>query len=205
MRIVIIGGGGHARVVADILLAVEGMEPVGFVTAERAPGTPGPFGLPVLGGDDAVDDIPHDGLVVAVGDNGIRRRLFEHFAARGETFVNAVHPTAILAPDVVLGRGCMVCPGAIVNTGSVIGDDVILNTGSVTDHDCRIGDHAHVAPGAKLAGAVRIGAGVLVGLGAAVLPGVSLGDGAVAGAGAVVLGDVPAGSTVVGVPARPKT
>jgi sugar O-acyltransferase (sialic acid O-acetyltransferase NeuD family) len=205
MKIVIIGGGGHARVVADILRAMDGMEPLGFVTSDQAPGTPGPLGLRVLGPDDAVGAIPHDGLVVAVGDNAIRERLFTHFAARGEILVNAVHPSAILAPDVVLGRGCMVCPGAIVNTGSVIGDNVILNTGSVTEHDCRVGDHAHVAPGAKVAGAVRIGAGVLVGLGAAVLPDVVLGDGAVAGAGAVVLGDVPPGQTVVGVPARPKT
>jgi sugar O-acyltransferase (sialic acid O-acetyltransferase NeuD family) len=205
MKIVIIGGGGHARVVADILLAMDGMEPLGFITPDHAPGTPGPLGLAVLGSDDAVASIPHDGLVVAVGDNRIRERLFARFSDRGETLVNAIHPSAILAPDVVLGRGCMVCPGAIVNTGTMIGDNVILNTGSVTEHDCRVGDHAHVAPGARLAGAVRIGAGALVGLGAAVLPGVAMGDGAVAGAGAVVLGDVPPGQTVVGVPARPKT
>ncbi|MEZ7198244.1 acetyltransferase [Pseudodesulfovibrio karagichevae] len=205
MKILIIGGGGHARVVADILLAMDGMEPQGYVTSDQAPGTAGPLGLPVLGGDDAVGSIPHDGLVVAVGDNATRERLFAHFAAQGENMVNAIHPSAILAPDVVLGRGCMVCPGAIVNTGSEIGDNVILNTGSVTEHDCRVGSHAHVAPGAKVAGAARIGAGALVGLGAAVLPGVAMGDRAVAGAGAVVLGDVPPGLTVVGVPARPKT
>ena len=205
MKILIIGGGGHARVVADILRAMDGMEPLGFITSDLAPGAPGPMGLPVLGPDEAVESIPHDGLVVAVGDNTIRERLFLHFTGQGENMVNAIHPSAILAPDVVLGRGCMFCAGAIVNTGTEIGDNVILNTGSITDHDCRIGDHAHVAPGAKLAGAVRIGAGVLVGLGAAVLPGVAMGDRAVAGAGAVVLGDVVPGLTVVGVPARPKT
>ena len=205
MKILIIGGGGHARVVADILRAMDSMEPLGYVTGDHPPGTPGPLGLPVLGGDDSVAAIPHDGLVVAVGDNEIRQRLFERFAAQGETLVSAVHPSAILAPDVVLGRGCMVCPGAIVNTGSRIGDDVILNTGCVVDHDCRVGDHTHVAPGAKLAGAVEVGSGALVGLGAAVLPGVILGDGAVAGAGAVVLSDVVPGMTVVGIPARPKT
>jgi sugar O-acyltransferase (sialic acid O-acetyltransferase NeuD family) len=201
----ILGAGGHARVVADILRAMDGMEPLGFVTSDFAPGTPGPLGLTVLCSDESVGSVPHDGLVVAVGDNGIRERLFAHFAGRGETMVTAVHPSAIIAPDVVLGQGCMVCAGAIINTGSEIGDNVILNTGSVTDHDCSIGDHAHVAPGAKLAGGVHIGVGALVGLGAAVLPGVSMGDRAVAGAGAVVLGDVVPGLTVVGVPARPKT
>ncbi|WP_319582365.1 acetyltransferase [uncultured Pseudodesulfovibrio sp.] len=205
MKILIIGGGGHARVVADILRAMDGMEPLGFITSDLDPGEVGPMGLPVLGSDAAVGSIPHDGLVVAVGDNRIRERLFTDFAAQGETLVNAIHPSAVIAPDVVMGRGCMVCAGAIVNTGTVIGDNVILNTGSVTDHDCQIQDHVHVAPGAKLAGGVRIGSGVLVGLGAAVLPGVVMGDRAVAGAGAVVLGDVVPGLTVVGVPARPKT
>jgi len=205
MKIVIIGGGGHARVVADILRSMDGMEPLGFITSDLPPGSSGPMGLPVLGGDDAVGSIAHDGLVVAVGDNATRERLFTRFAAQGETLVSAIHPSAVLAQDVVLGCGCMVCAGAIVNTGAEIGDNVILNTGSVTDHDCRIGDHSHVAPGAKLAGAVRIGVGVLVGLGAAVLPGVVMGERAVAGAGAVVLGDVVPGLTVVGVPARPKT
>jgi sugar O-acyltransferase (sialic acid O-acetyltransferase NeuD family) len=205
MKILIVGGGGHARVVADILLAMDSMEPVGFVTGDVPAGSPGPLGLKVLGGDDDVPRIPHDGLVVAVGENGIRRRLFERFAAQGETLVNAVHPSAILAPDVVLGRGCVVCPGAIVNTGTVIGDNVILNSGCVVEHECAIADHVHVGPGAKLAGAVRVGEAAFIGLGAAVVPGVAVGRASVVGAGSVVLRDVEPEVTVVGVPARPMT
>lgn len=205
MKILIVGGGGHARVVADILFAMDSMEPVGYVAGDVPAGTPGPLGLTVVGGDKDVRRIPHDGLVVGVGDNALRRRLFERFEAQGETFVNAVHPSAILAPDVVLGRGCMVGPGVIVNTGAVIGDNVILNSGCVVEHDCVIGDHVHVAPGAKLAGAVRVAQTAFIGLGAAVVPGVTVGEGAVLGAGSVTLRDIDPGVTVVGVPARPLT
>lgn len=205
MKILIVGGGGHARVVADILLAMDDMEPVGFIAGDVPAGTSGPLGLKVLGGDEDVNRIPHDGLVVAVGENSVRRRLFERFAAQGETLVSAVHPSAILAPDAVLGLGCVVCPGAIVNTGAVVGDNVILNSGCVVEHDCAVGDHAHVAPGAKLAGGVRVGVSAFIGLGAAVVPGVTVGEGGVAGAGSVVLRDVEPGVTVVGVPARPMT
>ncbi|MCJ2165734.1 MULTISPECIES: acetyltransferase [unclassified Pseudodesulfovibrio] len=205
MNILIIGGGGHARVVADILLSMEDMEPLGYVTPDACPGTLGPLGLAVLGDDTCVAGLDHDGVVVAVGDNRLRHRIFARLVGAGETLVNAVHPSAIIARDVEMGVGCMVCAGAIVNTGTIVGDNVILNTGCVVDHDCTISGHAHVAPGVKLAGNVVVGAGALVGVGASVIPSVLIGEEAVVGAGAVVVDDVPPRQMVMGVPARPKT
>ena len=93
-------------------------------------------------------------------------------------------------------------PGAVVNSGAVIGANCIINSGAVVEHDCRIGDHAHISPGAALGGGVTVGQFSQIGLGAVLLPGSTVGEESVVGAGAVVLDVVPAGSTVVGVPAR---
>ncbi|WP_229590673.1 acetyltransferase [Pseudodesulfovibrio sediminis] len=202
MNIVIIGSGGHARVVADILLAMDGMNPLGFVSGDGEAGTPGPLGLSILGDDGSLDSIEHDGVVVAIGDNALRQRLFEQLCAAGENLVAAVHPSAIIAADVVVGKGCMISAGSIVNTGSRIMDNTILNTGSVVDHDSNVGPHAHIAPNAALAGNVTVAEAALVGIGANVIPGRIIGKRAVVGAGAAVIRDIPEGAVAVGVPAR---
>lgn len=205
MKTLIIGGGGHARVVADILLAMESLEPAGYVTPDLCAGDTGPLGLTVLGDDTAIAEIPHDAVIVAVGDNAVRERLFTRLIRAGETVVNAVHPSAVVAPDAELGAGCVVCAGAVVGTGTIVGDNAILNTGCVVDHDCTVGPHAHVAPGATLAGGVMVGQGALIGVGASVIPGVLVGENATLGAGAVAVEDVPPGAVAVGVPARVRT
>ena len=159
-------------------------------------------GLPVLGGISQLDEFDHDAVIVAIGDNRIRARIFESVRARGERIVNAVHPAAVLAPDVRLGEGVMICAGVVVNTGTVIGDNVILNTGCTVDHHNHIGDHAHIAPGVHLGGDVTIGEGTVVGIGATVIPQRTVGAWSVIGAGSVVTKDIPAHATAVGMPAR---
>jgi sugar O-acyltransferase (sialic acid O-acetyltransferase NeuD family) len=202
MKVLIIGSGGHARVVADILLAMKGVEPLGFASRNATVGSIGPLGLPILGDDSAVGEIKHDGVIVAIGKNRIRKQVFDRLEAAGETLVSAVHPTAILSPDVVMGKGCVVCAGAIVNTGSTVGDNVILNTGCTVDHDCSIGQHVHIAPGVNLAGDVVLGDGAFLGIGSSFVPRVRVGDWATLGAGAVVINDIAADCVAVGVPAK---
>ncbi|BDQ38291.1 transferase [Pseudodesulfovibrio nedwellii] len=204
MKILIIGDGGHARMVASILVAMENMEPLGYVSGDGTAGVLGPLSLPVLGGDDCVSTVDHDGVIVAVGDNHVRQRLFDQLSASGEILVNAVHPSIIMDPDVELGTGCVICPGVILNTGAVIGHNVILNTGCVVEHECSIGSHIHVAPGVKLAGNVTVNNGAFVGLGACIIQGITIGSDSVVGAGAVVIDDVASNSTVVGIPAKTK-
>lgn len=201
MRIAIIGNSGHARVVADILEASEHLTPLGFVSDD-----PGADDLPlsVLGGDADLPTIEHDGLVVAVGDNAIRKRLFESFVQAGEHPVSAVHPSAVVSPEAVVGPGCMICAGVVVNPGATIGANTILNTGCTVDHDCVIGDHVHIAPGANLAGNVTVGDGAFLGIGSCSVQGMTIGEWAVVGAGGVVVESVAAHATVVGVPAREK-
>lgn len=205
--ILIIGAGGHGQVVADIFRARRSAglmsSPVAFLDDDRASHGTAPGGWDVLGPTDGLASVPHDGVVVGIGDNRARARVFEKVTAAGAALAVAEHPRSIVAGDVELGAGTMVCAGAVINTGSVVGANTIVNTGATVDHHASIGDHVHIAPGVHLGGQVRIGEGALVGIGAVVLPRVTIGAWSVVGAGAVVTADVPPGATVVGVPARP--
>jgi len=202
MKVLIIGSGGHARMAADILSAMADTEPLGFACRGGEVGGVGPLGFPILGNDEVIAGMGHDAVMVAIGDNLSRKKVFDRLVAAGENLVCAIHPTAIIAPDVRIGKGCMICPGAIVNTGSRINDNVILNTGCTIDHDCLVDSHGHVAPGVNLAGSVTVGQGAFVGIGSSVVPGVRVGSWATVGAGAAVLHDIDADCVAVGVPAR---
>jgi UDP-perosamine 4-acetyltransferase len=201
LPIIVIGGGGHARVVIDTLLMLD-CDILGVCDPALPPGRPGPFGLAVLGGDDAVAAHAPDEvrLVNGVGAPGAaerRRAVFESFGRRGYGFVTVVHPSAVIGREVALGAGAQVMAGAVVQTGARIGCNAILNTGCRIDHDCLIGDHAHIAPGAVLSGVVTVEDGVFIGAGASVIPGMRIGRGAMIGAGTVVVRDVPAGARIV--------
>lgn len=204
-RILILGAGGHAQVVADILMRMRDagaqVEPVGYLDDNPRLRGEERLGLPILGGVADLPRIPHDALILAIGDNKTRQRLFQQLERQGERFASARHPAAVIAPDVPIGRGAMICAGVVVNTGSMIGDDVILNTGCTVDHHNRIGDHTHIAPGAHLGGDVRVGEGALVGIGATVMPQRHVGDWSVVGAASLVHRNVPDCSIVIGVPA----
>jgi sugar O-acyltransferase (sialic acid O-acetyltransferase NeuD family) len=206
MKVLIVGAGGHGQVVADILLCAHragGIAvPVGYL--DDAPGLQGQtrLGLPVLGSLEQIGEIPHDDVILAIGDNCARKSLYEHLEGRGERFATAIHPRSVIASDVQIGPGSMVCAGVVVNPGSVVGANVILNTGCTVDHHNRIGDHVHIAPGAHLGGDVGIGEGTLVGIGATVMPQRRVGDWSVVGAGALVHVDLPDRVVAVGTPAR---
>ncbi len=205
-RVLILGAGGHAWVVADILFrmqeAGEGVVPVGYLDDNPLLAGQNFLGLPVLGDLSSLPDQAHDAVVIAIGHNQTRQRLFSALQERGEPFVVARHPKSVVAPDVRIGTGTMICAGAIVNPGSVVGANVILNTGCTVDHHNLIGDHVHIAPGVHLGGEVAIGEGTLVGIGSTMIPQHTIGAWSVVGAGSLVSKNIPDRSTAVGVPAR---
>lgn len=202
---VIVGAGGHGRVVLDILLSAGSHRVVGFLDSNPALHGRRIDGLPVLGDLSALSDLQAQGIhkaVVAIGDNGVRRDFARRIAESGFELINAVHPSANLAHNVNLGRNVVVAAGALVCAHCQIGDSVILNTGCIIDHESMIGTAVHVCPGAKLAGRVAVQAGAFIGIGATILQGLRIGCEAVVGGGAVVIDDVQPMSTVVGIPAR---
>lgn len=203
--VIILGAGGHAKVLVDTLerLAVDIVALV-----DIAPGGPGAvLGVPVVCGEEAVLKYkPEEILLVnglgSTGSTGKRAAVFQRFRDRGYRFAAVVHPAAFIAGEVTIGEGAQIMAGAVIQPGCTLGADAIVNTGATVDHDCLIGAHVHIAPGATLSGGIVAGDGVHLGAGATVIQGVRLGANSIVGAGAVVLKDVAAGATVVGVPAK---
>jgi sugar O-acyltransferase (sialic acid O-acetyltransferase NeuD family) len=202
-RIVVLGAGGHAKVVVATLQAA-GRTVAAALDDDPARAGVRLLGVEVAGGVERLGSLGATAAVAAVGDNRARARLVARVeeALPDVAWAVAVHPAAVVHPSVVLGAGCVVFAGAVVQPDTAIGAHAIVNTAASVDHDGRLGDYIHVAPGARLAGGVEIGDGALLGIGCAVLPGRRVGAWAVVGAGATVTADVGAGWTVVGTPAR---
>jgi sugar O-acyltransferase (sialic acid O-acetyltransferase NeuD family) len=189
----VIGAGGHAKVVVDILLAM-GTPPIALLDENARSSEV--LGIAVL--RTATLPNPDAAVIVAIGDNAAR----EQAAARYLRFGTAVHPSAAIGRDARVGDGSVVMAGAVVNAGSRIGNHCIVNTRAGIDHDCVLEDFASVAPGATLGGGVRLGRSAVISLGASVIHGCRVGDHAVVGAGAVVVRDVAPLVVVHGIPAR---
>jgi acetyltransferase EpsM len=204
-NIVIIGAGGHSRVIADVIRLAGAYRIHGFldtINGERRGAAH--EGSTVLGGAELFAEVRQrvDYAVVAVGDNETRMRLADELTRHGFELVTLVHPAAVVAAGVTPGPGTVILAGAIINPAAAIGANVIINTAATVDHDCVIADGVHIAPGAHLGGHVRVGRGALIGVGAAVKPGVTIGASSIVGVGSAVVGDVPEARTVAGVPAQ---
>lgn len=206
MRCVIVGAGGHGRVVLDILQRSNAHQVIGFVDSDASLIGRRVDGKPVFGTLDCLSQLREthgvNAAIVAIGDNGVRREFADHIASMGLVLINAIHPSANLAQSVSLGRNIVIAAGSLVCAHCHIGDSVILNTGCIVDHESMIAPASHVCPGARIAGRVSIQAGAFIGIGATIIQSVCIGHHAVVGAGAVVIQDVAACTTVVGVPAH---
>lgn len=204
LPIIILGGGGHAKVLIDALL-LQHREVLGYT--DKDDGDKMILCVLRLGNDKTILEYDPKKLKLVNGVGSIastssRKRLYERFRRKGYHFESVIHPSAMIASDVQLEEGVQIMARAVVQPGCRLGANTILNTGALVDHDCDIGDHVHIAPGAVLSGNVRIGEGVHVGTGAIILQGLDIGIKSVIGAGAVIVKDVPAGVTVVGVPGQ---
>src|SRR6266571_4080705 len=206
LPVIILGAGGHAKGLVDALLAASAVI-AGIVDPDPALTGTKVLGVPVLGGDDIVNEYPPSEiqLVNGLGSVGLpvkRQQLFEKFKGMGYKFATVVHPSAVIASDVVLGEGVQVMAGVVIQPGCRIGINSIINTRASVDHDCAIGDHVHIAPGVTMSGGVTVGTCSHIGTGATVIQGISIGNGCLVAAGAVVTNNIIAGAMVRGVPAR---
>ncbi len=202
-EVIIIGAGGHAKVIIDILRSARDYEPIGctdVVTKQNDV-----LGVSFLGDDSVLPGLYKKGIkyaFVAVGDNTSRAALEQQVRDIGFELVNAISPYSYVSKSAMLGRGVAIMPGVVINPEAKVGDCAVINTSATIDHDCVIESCCHIAPGCNIAGRVRIGKGSFLGVGCSVIPNVHIGEWSVIGAGAVVIGDLPAYSMALGVPAR---
>lgn len=204
-RIVLLGAGGHCRVVLEACRA-NGFEVAGILDANVAKGTQ-IMGAPVLGDDSLAEDLlaagTHFMAVSIVGNLELRSRLLSIYADMGFVFpMLSYKPAHISEYAEISDEGVLIQPGVMVNAEAVVNAHATLNTGCLVEHQATVGCNSHLAPRSALLGFSSVGDRTMIGAGAIILPGVSVGDDCIVGAGSVVLQDVPSGTVVVGNPAR---
>lgn len=205
-KIVLIGGGGHCKVVISILKKLENFKIAGIVDNYKADSFIS--GIKIIGTDDDLRDICKSGIhnaLVTVGsikDDTKRYRLFNMAREIGYNFPVIISPEAIVDESVKVDEGTVIMPGSIINIDSSIGKNCIINTGAIIEHDCKIGDHCHIAPGAHISGTVNMGELSFVGIGATIIQGIKIGENVTIGAGSVVIKNIPDNVIIVGNPAK---
>ena len=199
----LIGYSGHAFVVYGIITAA-GKKVTGYCDNEEKQYNP--FTLPYFGKENteaALAAFTTNGYFIAIGDNGIREKIYHSLAAKKLYPGNAVHPSAVIdASATIAAQGVMIAANAVINPLAKIGTGAICNTGCIIEHECVVGNFAHIAPGAVLCGNVKVGHNSFVGANAVIKQGLTIGNNVMIGAGAVVVKNVPDNVTVMGVPAK---
>ncbi|MFO8080715.1 MAG: NeuD/PglB/VioB family sugar acetyltransferase [Armatimonadota bacterium] len=179
--VIIIGGGGHAKMCIDVIrqqhvFEIAGVLDDGIEEGEEV------LGVPVIGPLDRMEQLRESGVAFAVNGIGaasnhpFRSEVFERIKSAGFAVPSIIHPDATVEPSAVLGEGNQIMAGAIVGSAVTVGDNCIVNSGSVVSHDSVLADNVHIAPGAILAGGVRVGSDTLVGMGVTIYLGVELGE-----------------------------
>lgn len=201
--VIIIGNGGHARVLIEILL-MQKKEILGYTAPAQEHN---PYHIPYLGTDEEIlhYDQREIELVNAIGSvstTKLRTYIFTFFKSRGYHFLNIIHPSAVVSSTVLLGEGVQIMAGAIIQPFVRIGDNTIINTSASIDHDCYIGKNCHIAPGCVLSGSVTVGEGTHIGTGTNIIQNVKVGKNVIIGAGSLVLKHIGDYKKVYGIPAK---
>ena len=202
-KLLIVGAGGHGKVVADTALMSGNWSEIAFLD-DKYPLLNSIHDWPVLGTLNEVEEfsLEYSDCVVAIGSSSLRMELIKKYLKRGYSLPAIIHPASSVSSFVSLGAGCVVFAKTVINSDSKIGDGCILNTGVIVDHDCELGEGVHLAPGVNLAGGVCIGHRSLMGVGSSVIPQIVIGQNVIAAAGSVVTQDIGDNCTVAGVPAK---
>lgn len=192
-RLLIVGASGHGRVAADIATLI-GYSDIAYLDDAPRDGVIGTVA-------DAADYIESADFFVAIGNSRIRERIQRQLEQAGASVVTLIHPSAVIASDVTVGRGAMIAAGAILCPNTALGDGVIVNTAASVDHDCTVGAFSHVSVGAHVCGTVHIGERAWIGAGATVINNVDITADCMIGAGAVVVKTLTVSGVYKGVPA----
>lgn len=199
--LIIIGYGGHAKVIEDCVKSDSKYSILGYIDLIDYNNH-----LKYLGEDKSIINImnkyPNAQYVIGIGDIHIRQKLIEHYQNYEIMYAIIKHHTAVVSNNTIIEEGTVIFPMAVVNSGSSIGKHAILNTGSIIEHDNIIGSNVHIAPRVVTGGQVRIGTNTLVGLGACIRNNILVGNNCIIGCGSVVIKNVIDGDTIVGNPAK---
>lgn len=202
-KVVIIGDGGHSKVIQEIILSNKDLKLVAILddcykeVTRRNNVTYGPINdeKELLSEKDAL-------LMIGIGNNETRKNVVHKLALPNERYITLIHTSAIVSRNAQIGYGTVVMARSVVQAGSTIGSHVILNTGSIVEHDNLIGDYAHISPGTILTGNVTIGEGTHIGAGTVIIPSCAVGDWCIIGAGSTVTREILDGQKAYGVPAK---
>ena len=198
--IIIIGAGGHAKVVASVL-KLSGRTILGFVAPDLKKGSD-LFGKKILGDDEEVNRYKSDEIELANGIGSIsgkdeRWKLIDKIRKQGYKFSTIIHPNSLISSDVYLDEGVQIMAGVIIQPGAKIGRNCIINTGAIIDHDCKISENCQIAPGVILNGGVTVGKNTHIGTGSSVIESISIGSNSLIAAGSVIYKDVPDNTTLI--------
>ncbi len=200
---ILIGYSGHSYVINGILKSI-GLKVTGYCDNEEKKYNP--FSLKYFQGETSevgLKALTQEDFFIAIGNNKIRKAVYNNLAIRNLLPVNAIHATAVIDDSVnIAPHGVMIAPNVSINALASIGIGAICNTYAVIEHECIIGDFAHVGPGAVLCGNVSIGENSFIGAKSVIRENITIGKNVIVGAGSVVVKDVPDNVKVVGNPAR---
>jgi UDP-perosamine 4-acetyltransferase len=207
-KVVLIGNGGHAKVVIDILEEMNIYEIIGVTTDRKD--SDRFCGYPILGNDEVLLNLINNGVThAAMGiggfkDNNLRRKVYAKVKAYGFKFVSPIHPSAMISKSALIGEGTVIFRGVAINNDVRIGDNAFIATGSTIDHETIIEDHVLISAGVTIGAYTTIQEGALCALGAKIISGIKVGKNALIAAGAVVVNDIDDNAKVFGIPAKEK-
>lgn len=205
MKLVLIGRGGHSKVVEE-MAKQQNIDVIGYLD-DKYPFFDVENNLyigPLHEVSKLVDIVEEVRFIIAIGNNQVRRNIYEKMNLPNNRFLTLIHSTATVSHSAQIGVGSVVMANSVIQPNAKVGNHTIINTSSIIEHDNEISSFVHISPNATLTGTVSIGEGSLIGAGASIIPNIHIGEWSIVGAGSTVIKDLPSYCTAVGVPAKIK-
>lgn len=208
-KIVIIGSGGHSKVILDLifqtnLISKNRLEIVGILDDCYTENMKIQIcEIPVIGKIDLINQLPQNlYYIIGIGNNIIRKKISQNY--KKINFLTLIHPNATIGSNVKISEGSVVMAGVVINSNTTIGKHCIINTNSVIEHDNKIGDFVHISPGTIICGNVQVNNKTWIGANSTIIQGLKIGKNVVVAAGSVVINNILNDSVVAGIPAKLK-